>query len=65
LGLDLTNLEAVRESSVFETLPKETQDFLNRMMSTTEGATQSLTPLVGDAPKIPKSPRTLSPKKDP
>ncbi len=39
VGMDLTNLEALRASSMFETLPKETQDFLNRMMSTTEQAT--------------------------
>ena len=39
VGMNLINLEALRVSSVFDTLLKETQDLLNRMMSTTEEAT--------------------------
>ena len=65
LGMDLTNFEALRASSVFERLSKETQDFLNRMISTIEGAAQSPMPLVGDPLEIPKSPRMPRPKKDP
>ena len=34
--MDRANFEALRASSVFETLPKEMHDFLNRIMSTTE-----------------------------
>lgn len=34
-------------------------------MSTTKGVIQSSMPVVWDEPKIPKSPRTLMPKKDP
>lgn len=65
LGMDLTNLEALRASSMFETFPKEMQDFLNRVMSTAEGAMESPTPSVGNALEIHKLPRTPRPKKDP
>ena len=68
--MDLTNLEALRASSAFERLPKETQDLLNRMMSTPEEATQEIE-VVKVAPEsskvvveFPKSPRTLRPNKD-
>lgn len=65
LGMNLTNLEAVRASPWFEILPKETEDSLIRMMSTTKGATRSSTLPIGDALEIPKSPWPLRPKKDP
>jgi len=55
--MNLTNLEAMRASPWFEALPKETNDSLIRMMSTTKGATQSSTLLVGDALEIPKLPQ--------
>jgi len=63
--MNLTNLEVVRVSLWFETLLKETQDSLIRMMSTNKGSTQSSTLPVGDAPEIAKSPQTPRPKKDP
>lgn len=59
------NLEVVRASSLFETLPKEMQDFVKKIMLTTKRAMQNPTSLVGDAQKIPKSTWTPRPKKDP
>ena len=59
------NEEVVRASSWFEALPKDTQESLIRIVSTTKGAMWSPTPPIGDALEIPKSPQTLSPKKDP
>jgi len=40
--MDLTNFEALRASSVFETFPKEMHDLLNRMMSTTKEVAQEI-----------------------
>lgn len=50
------NVEIVRASSWFEALPKDTRESLIKIMTTTWVATQSSTPPVGDAPKIPKFP---------
>jgi len=63
--MNLTNLEVVRASPWFEALPKETQDSIIRMMSTTKESTQSSMPPVGDALEIPKLPQVSRPKKDP
>lgn len=62
---NLMNLETVKSSLWFEALLKDIQESLIRIMTTTRGAAQSSTPLVGDAPKIPKSPWMPRPKKDP
>jgi len=63
--MGFTALDALKASSVFEALPKETQDLLNRVMLTTKEAMLSPMSSVGDAPEIPKSLRTPRPKKDP
>ena len=40
--MDLSNFEALREISVFETLSKEMQDLLTKMMLTLEEAVQEI-----------------------
>lgn len=68
--MDCANFEALRASSTFERLSKETQDLLNRMMLTPEEAEQEIE-VVEVAPEsarviieVSKSPRTPRPKKD-
>jgi len=63
--MNLVNEEVIRASLWFEALPRDTEESLIIIMSTTKGDAQSPMPPVGDALEISKSPQMLRPKKDP